>query len=127
MNEYWLSSGPHRPESGRRCAMEWVAYLAGEPHTDHPECVERVLGGLCMILNDCFADAERQRLRPYLARTIGTHDDGLGPRRLQIWNEWIAQGQAFDRVPHELLEKLLPLEPIQLPVAEDAALVCAAV
>ena len=35
-SEYWLAHGPHATPEDGRCAMEWVSYLAGEPHSDQP-------------------------------------------------------------------------------------------
>jgi hypothetical protein len=75
-DDYRLSHGKHIDPRIGRCAMEWVAHLAGEPHTDAPRCVSPVLRSLFIALNDQLEDDERPRLRPYLARTIGTADDG---------------------------------------------------
>jgi hypothetical protein len=41
--DYTLSFGAHADANDGRCAMEWVSYLAGEPHGDEPECVSPVL------------------------------------------------------------------------------------
>ena len=79
-SDYRLGYGTHATPEDGRCAMEWVSYLAGEPHSDHPACVSPVLRAFCMTLNDSLEDTPRQRLRPYLARTIGTSDDGLTRR-----------------------------------------------
>ena len=79
-SDYILSYGTHaRPEDGR-CAMEWVSHLAGESHSDEPACVSPVLRAMCIALNDGLEHEPRQRLRPYLARTIGTVGDGTGYR-----------------------------------------------
>jgi hypothetical protein len=87
--DYTLAHGTHAaPEEGR-CAMEWVSHLAGEPHTDAPTCVSPVLRAVCVTLNDGLADGPRQRLRPYLARTIGTADDGLDPARAWAAMDWL--------------------------------------
>src|ERR1700683_5091819 len=75
--DYTLANGTHSTPDDGRCAMEWVSYLAGEPHGDEPACVSPVLRAFCTTLNDRLEDGPRQRLRPYLARTIGTVDDGL--------------------------------------------------
>jgi hypothetical protein len=75
-SDYTLSHGTHATAQDGRCAMEWVSHLAGEPHTDTPACVSPVLRAFCVALNDGLADGPRQRLRPYLARTIGTAGDG---------------------------------------------------
>src|SRR5262249_14443683 len=76
------------PEDGR-CAMEWVSYLAGEPHSDDPSCVSPVLRAYCTALNDSLDDGPRQRLRPYLTRTIGTVGDGLDGRRSWMAMDWL--------------------------------------
>ena len=37
-----LEKGAHKRGSGM-CAMEAAAYIAGEPHSDHPVCVSPVI------------------------------------------------------------------------------------
>jgi hypothetical protein len=87
--DYTLAHGTHAtPEEGR-CAMEWVSHLAGEPHSDAPACVSPVLRALCVTLNDGLPDGPRQRLRPYLARTIGTAGDGLDGARAWMALDWL--------------------------------------
>jgi len=87
--DYALAYGTHStPEEGR-CAMEWVSYLAGEPHSDQPACVSPVLRAFCTALNDGLDDAPRQRLRLYLARTIGTAGDGLDETRAWAAMDWL--------------------------------------
>ena len=34
----------HKAREDGMCALEAVAWLAGEPHTDHPKCVSQVIG-----------------------------------------------------------------------------------
>ena len=80
-NEYRLAYGTHASPQDGRCAMEWVSHLAGEPHSDEPRCVSPVLRAFCITFNDSLEDEPRQGLRPYLARTIGTADDGLDGAR----------------------------------------------
>jgi hypothetical protein len=69
--------------------MEWVSYLAGEPHGDDPACVSPVVRAFCMTLNDSLEQAPRQRLRPYLARTIGTAEDGFDDARSWMALDWL--------------------------------------
>ena len=88
-NPYFLSYGSHASGDKGRCAMEWVSYLAGEPHTDQPVCVSPVLKNFCIRLNDRLDDDSRQKLRPYLARTIGTANDGLDKQRVQMCREFL--------------------------------------
>jgi hypothetical protein len=87
--DYTLSWGTHADPDDGRCAMEWVSYLAGEPHSDQPRCVSPVLRAFCTALNDSLEDEPRQRLRPYLARTIGTADDGLDEARSWMAMDWL--------------------------------------
>ncbi len=87
--DYTLAYGTHRTAEDGRCAMEWVSYLAGEPHSDDPACVSPVLRAFCTTLNDSLEDAPRQRLRPYLGRTIGTAQDGLDDERSWLAIDWL--------------------------------------
>jgi hypothetical protein len=87
--DYTLAWGTHASPDDGRCAMEWVSYLAGEPHGDHPRCVSPVLRAFCTTLNDTLENEPRQRLRPYLARTIGTADDGLDEARSWMAMDWL--------------------------------------
>jgi hypothetical protein len=92
--DYTLAYGTHTTPEDGRCAMEWVSYLAGEPHSDDPACVSPVLRAFCMTLNDSLEDAPRQRLRPYLARTIGTSKDGLDEVRSWMAMDWLIRTYA---------------------------------
>ena len=87
--DYTLAHGAHAtPEEGR-CAMEWVSYLAGEPHGDRPACVSPALRAFCVAFNDWLPKTARQRLRPYLTRTIGTAGDGLDETRGWMAMDWL--------------------------------------
>jgi hypothetical protein len=83
MHDYALSRGRHAAPDRGRCAMEWVAELTGEPHTDRPRATSDVAAEYVRHFNDVLADGPRQRLRPYLARMIGTADDDLD--ELRAW------------------------------------------
>jgi hypothetical protein len=87
--DYHLAYGTHATPEDGRCAMEWVAHLAGEPHGDQPVCVSPVLRAFCIALNDGLEDAPRQGLRLYLPRTIGTAGDGLDERRAWMAMDWL--------------------------------------
>lgn len=39
LNTLHLDSGSHDPDGEAMCVMEAVAYIEGEPWTDHPACV----------------------------------------------------------------------------------------
>ncbi len=89
--DYTLAYGTHASPTDGRCAMEWVSYLAGEPHNDEPACVSPVLRAMCIALNDGLEFAPRQRLRSYLARTIGTAHDGLDEQRGWMAMDWLTR------------------------------------
>jgi hypothetical protein len=68
-----LKSGAHSPDSGEMCLLEAVAWIAGEPWTDRPECVDPVLGAFGRSWNDSLNDEDRDRLLlPFLPRLVGT-------------------------------------------------------
>lgn len=93
-SDYTLAYGTHATPEDGRCAMEWVAHLAGEPHSDEPRCVSPVMRAFCIALNDGLEHAPRQRLRPYLTRTIGTADDGLDETRAWLAMDWLIRVYA---------------------------------
>lgn len=88
MNEIVLGARAHETREEGMCAMEFVAWVANEPHTDHPACVDYALGWFFIGLNDNLDDEERQSLKPYLGRCLGTKDDGLADARLPIYREY---------------------------------------
>jgi hypothetical protein len=107
--------------------MEWVSYLAGEPHSDQPATVSPVLRAFCMTLNDSLEDEPRQRLRPYLARTIGTSDDELDEVRSWMALDWLIRTYAPSWLGAarlaELAQRLASLLPIVDPASLQTALV----
>ncbi len=69
-----LVYGSHGNRDDGLCAMEVVAYLAGESHSDHPDCACPVLTGYTIRMNDAMTDEWRQRLKPYLPLLIESRD-----------------------------------------------------
>jgi hypothetical protein len=64
------------------CAMQAVAWLAGEPNTDRPECACPVIGRYVIRLNDSrLFDGYRDTLKPYLPKIIGTRSTQAIERR----------------------------------------------
>ncbi len=58
-----LRSGSHERRDDGMCAMEMVAWLAGEEHSDHPHCACPVLGAVTRAFNDSLlSDGQRERL-----------------------------------------------------------------
>lgn len=68
-----LRAGAHPTRDDGVCAMEMVALLAGETHSDEPRCACPVLGALVRASNDAMTDAQRDRfLRPLVPVLVGT-------------------------------------------------------
>lgn len=65
IEQFPLERGAHPTRSDGMCAMEMVAWLAGEPHSDEPQCACPVIGALVRACNDVMDDDGRTRyLRP---------------------------------------------------------------
>ncbi|MBL8732144.1 MAG: hypothetical protein JNN13_07220 [Planctomycetes bacterium] len=68
-----LRRGAHATRADGMCAMEMVAWLAGEPHSDEPRCACPVLAALTRACNDSMNDEARNRhLRPLVPLLVNT-------------------------------------------------------
>ena len=76
-----LDKGAHGDFGEGHCAMEVVAWLAGEGHTDAPDCASPVLTSFTVNLNDSWDEGQRQKLVPFLPRMVGTRGDGRDEAR----------------------------------------------
>jgi hypothetical protein len=97
--------------------MEAVAYVAGEPFSDHPECASPVITSFLVSWNDAMNDVDRQMLKPYIVRVVGTRT-GKRHEEQRAWmlTDWLARecAPAWMRLAGlagqaELLESLAPL------------------
>jgi len=121
-----LYAGAHRPDS-KFCLLEAVAYVAGEPWSDHPTCVSPVLAAFGRAWNDGMrSDEERAQLLPYIPLLIGTRaSPEVESRRAYMALDWLVRvnAPAWLRLAkletHAVaLETLLPLvDPVSV---EDA-------
>jgi hypothetical protein len=115
-----LGRGSHDPPSNglvNACVMEAVAYVAGEPFSAHPECASPVITSFLVSWNDAMNDVDRQMLKPYIVRLVGTrtgkrHEE----QRAWMFTDWLARecAPAWMRLAGltgqaELLESLAPL------------------
>lgn len=75
-----LVRGKGGRRDGRLCIMSFVALLAGERHTDAPATASPIIRQFAITLNDGMPDEERQRLKPFAPRIIGTRDTRDGAR-----------------------------------------------
>jgi len=67
-----LKQGAHPNRENGLCFMEAAAWLAGRPHSDHPECVSPIIGTFMRRWNDDLDDVGRQRLKPLLPLVLNT-------------------------------------------------------
>jgi len=107
---YTLMPGKHLDPARGRCAMEWVSWLEGNEHSDQPKTVDPVIRTVAVGLNDNLSDRDRQLLKPYLARAIGTFNDGHGKdRQLAVAERGAAMGlpYIFATQPREVAKRIL--------------------
>jgi hypothetical protein len=77
-----LTGGSHGSFDDGVCAMEAVAWLAGEPHSDAPKCADPEITIVMIRLNDSMPDAMRNELlRPLLPRLVGSRTNDTAVRR----------------------------------------------
>ena len=74
LEQFPLRPGRHPTREDGLCAMEMVAWLAGEEHSDEPECACPVLTAYTRCFNDLLPnDAARiKHLRPMIPRLVNS-------------------------------------------------------
>jgi hypothetical protein len=65
-----LGKGKHGSPDDGACVMELASMLAGEPFTDHPDCVCPAIGSFLRAYNDSIDEARRHDLYEYAARVV---------------------------------------------------------
>lgn len=90
-----LDVGSHDPDSGAGCVMEWASVLAGEEWSDSPRCTSPVIAAFLRSWNDALPDDERQALKRYIPRLVGTNAGREIDERL-AWMaaDWLVRVQA---------------------------------
>jgi|LULL01.1.fsa_nt_gb hypothetical protein len=88
-----LSEGAHRESEGEMCAMEAVAFIAGEPWSDHPTCASPVIGAFMRAWNDGLPQEDRDALiLPLIPRLVGTRgSEALENRRATMAADWLVR------------------------------------
>jgi hypothetical protein len=124
-----IGHGKHAPDNGK-CVMEAVAYVAGEPHSDHPACACPIITAFLIRWNDDLPDDESRTrlLKPLVKKIVGTRSTkAVELARVMLCVDWLVREwtPAFLRltpalVPHA--EALESLKPIQQWADLDAAL-----
>ncbi|MFN0092876.1 MAG: hypothetical protein ACKVWR_21790 [Acidimicrobiales bacterium] len=96
-DEIHLHAGSHDPNQEQKwCAMEAVAYMAGEEWTDHPRCACPVIAAFIRKWNDDLEDRDRDRLLvPLLTRLIGSRSiREVQTRRAWMASDWLVGENA---------------------------------
>jgi hypothetical protein len=116
LEQLHLKAGGHNPDS-EFCVMEAVAYVALEEWSDHPQCVSPVIASFLRNWNDSLPDEDRQMLKPYIVKIIGTNN-GKETEAIRAWMciDWLIRvfTPAFLRVAclQEHAEKLSNLKKV---------------
>jgi hypothetical protein len=84
--------GAHASPDDGMCIMEAVAWVAGEPWSDHPKCACPVISTFLRSWNDAITDdAERTTLmRPLVAKLVGSKSTkAVEQRRADLALDWL--------------------------------------
>jgi hypothetical protein len=114
-----LASGGHDNEQNAFCVMEAVAYVAGEPWSDSPQCASPVIAAFLRSWNDSLSDEPRNRLlKPLIPLLVGTKaSDEVEEKRSYMALDWLIRvftPKWLELVPslHEHAKALRDLEGI---------------
>lgn len=69
-----LVRGAGDPRSGKLCRVSFVAFLAGEGHSDRAVTASPLIRELAVRINDAMPQEMRQKLKPFVPRIFGTND-----------------------------------------------------
>jgi hypothetical protein len=92
MDSLILKVGAHEASSHEMCIMEAVAYVAGEPWSDHPQCASPVIAAFLRNYNDSVSVEVRQTLKPFIFRLVGTAaSPEIEDRRALMAADWLVR------------------------------------
>jgi len=103
LDTFSLDPGAHPSFDAGHCAMELVAWLAGEKHSDSPACACPVVAGAARRLNDRIRDTamRTELMRPLLPRIVGSR----ASRAVMVKRGFIAADMAVRVFAPIALEK----------------------
>jgi len=74
------------------CVMEAVAFVAEEKWSDSPECASPVVAAFLRSWNDSLGDDDRQMLKPYVLKVVGTRGTkAQEEKRAWMATDWLAR------------------------------------
>jgi hypothetical protein len=92
IDELHLGSGSHSSAEDGMCVMEAVSFIAGEPFSDSPQCASPVIAAFLRSYNDSLPDDQRQALKSWIPRLIGTRgSQALEERRSLMAADWLVR------------------------------------
>ncbi|WP_267423530.1 glycosyltransferase family 61 protein [Methylobacterium sp. GC_Met_2] len=88
-----LAAGPHADAASGLCALEAVAYVAAEPHSDQPACASPTLATFVRTWSDRLPqDARDALILPLVPRLVGTRgSEALERRRVALAADWLVR------------------------------------
>lgn len=100
-DQFPLRRGAHDRRDDGMCAMEMVAWLAGEAHSDEPRCACPVIASYVRALNDLLPDdgARTRLLRPLVPKFVNTRGSAQDERRRGFV---VLDGTLRQLLPHAL-------------------------
>lgn len=105
-----LDPGSHRSPRDGVCLLELTSILAREEFSDRPRCVCKVIAAFLRGWNDRSGHAERQSLRPYAERVVGSRASRSITRRRRdiclIWAGADLSGNFLSRAVRRLAMRL---------------------
>lgn len=123
LQDITLQFGGHETRNEGVCAMEAVAWLAGEKHSDMPKCACPLISAVMAHLNDHIEDADRQKLKKLLPSVVGSKGTKTTlNRRMQLVRDYYLRLPLHARfvVPYvnETKQELFKRMAFALPLAE---------
>ncbi len=88
-----LAAGRHASAEAGLCALEAVAYVAGEPHSDQLACASPSLAAFIRTWSDRLPqDARDALILPLVPRLVGTRgSEALERRRVALVADWLVR------------------------------------
>jgi len=84
-----LDKGAHESAEQGMCFIEFADWLAGGKGRDSAPTVSPVIRAYGINLNDSWDAEQRQKLRPYGPRVVGTAGDGQDEARSYLALDWL--------------------------------------
>ena len=100
-----LSPGKHYENAAQKCVMECVAFVMGEPHTDHPRCACPVVTRIAMHVNDGFVPNDGGDLSRRILQLAGSNRGEAVTRERAYFLTDYAFRTLVPRVVREVLQE----------------------